>query len=111
MGLLSRLRAALPGTAYKMVVDVGNGFYSWDGKLYQSDIVRACIKPKTKAIGKAIAKHVRTTIQKDGKKEIAINPEASIRFLLEEPNDRADVAGKSCESVTAEQQCFYIGHA
>lgn len=87
MGLLSRLRAALPGTAYKMVVDVGNGFYSWDGKLYQSDIVRACIKPKTKAIGKAIAKHVRTTIQKDGKKEIAINPEASIRFLLEEPND------------------------
>lgn len=87
MGLLSRFKSALPGTVYKMVVDVGNGFYSWDGKLYQSDIVRACIKPKTKAIGKAIAKHVRTTYSKDGKKEIKINPEAAIRFLLEEPND------------------------
>lgn len=72
---------------YKMMMDVGNGFYTWNGKLYHSDIVRSCIKPKTKAIGKAIAKHIRTTIDKDGKKTIEINPMLYIEFLLNEPNE------------------------
>ena len=71
---------------YKMITDVGNGFYAWNGKLYQSDIVRACIKPKTKAIGKLVAKHVRETITDEGKK-VDINPMPYIRFLLEEPNE------------------------
>lgn len=71
---------------YKMITDTGNGFYAWNGKLYQSDIVRACIKPRTKAIGKLIAKHVRETITESGKK-IDINPVPYIRFLLEEPNE------------------------
>lgn len=70
---------------YKMIQDCGNGFYSFDGVLYHSDIVRSCIKPKTKAIGKALAKHVRETVI-DGKNEIKINPEVYMRFLLEEPN-------------------------
>lgn len=70
----------------KMITDTGNGFYAWNGKLYQSDIVRACIKPRTKAIGKLIAKHVRETITESGKK-IDINPVPYIRFLLEEPNE------------------------
>lgn len=76
-------------TVYKMIVDRGNGFYSWNGKLYQSDIVRACIKPRTKAIGKCVAKHIRTTEVKteDGtQKKVEINPLINIRFLLEEPN-------------------------
>lgn len=64
-----------------MITDKGNGFYSWDGKLYHSDIVRACMRPKTKAIGKLVAKHIRN----DGK-SIKKNPEVYIRFLLEEPN-------------------------
>lgn len=64
-----------------MVTETGNGFYSWDGKLFQSDIVRACIRPKTKAIGKLIAKHIRN----DGI-NIKVNPEPYMRFLLEEPN-------------------------
>ncbi|MCI5872140.1 MAG: phage portal protein [Clostridiales bacterium] len=70
----------------EMVVDRGEGFYSFDGKLYHSDIVRSCIKAKTKAIGKTVAKHVRETIKDDGTKEIEVNPLIYMRFLLEEPN-------------------------
>lgn len=86
MGLFKKQTNAAKTERYKMIQDRGNGFYSWNGKLYQSDIVRACIKPKTKAIGKAVAKHIRDTVNKDGTHSIAVNPEAYIRFLLEEPN-------------------------
>ena len=57
-------------------------WYAWDGKLYESDIVRACIRPKVKAIGKLVGKHIRD----DPKGGIKVNPEANIRFLLSEPN-------------------------
>ena len=65
-----------------MITDKGNGYYSWNGKLYQSDIIRACIRPKAKAIGKLVAKHIRDN-KSDG---FSVNPETYIRFLLEEPN-------------------------
>lgn len=68
-------------TKFKMVSDNGGGFYEYDGKLYKSDIVRACIRPKVRAIGKAVAKHVRKDAQ-----GLTINPEPYMRFLLEEPN-------------------------
>ena len=71
---------------YKMMTEVGSGYYSWNGKLYHSDIVRSCIKPKTKAIGKAIGKHIRKTV-KDGTVKTEINPMVYMRFLLEEPNE------------------------
>lgn len=64
-----------------MITDKGNGFYAWNGKLYESDIVRACIRPRVKAVGKLVAKHVRKDMN-----GIKINPEPYIRFLLEEPN-------------------------
>jgi HK97 family phage portal protein len=64
-----------------MIVDNGGGFYTWNGNLYQSDIVRAAIRPKAQAIGKAIGKHIRKGI--DGTK---VNPDVYMRFLLEEPN-------------------------
>jgi len=64
-----------------MVTERANGFYMWNGKLFQSDIVRSCIRPKTKAIGKLIAKHIRTDIT-----GIKVNPEPYLRFILEEPN-------------------------
>lgn len=70
---------------YKMIVETGNGLYAWNGKLYQSDIVRACIKPRAKAVGKLIAKHIRITESK-GTRKIETNPLPYIRFLLEEPN-------------------------
>lgn len=68
-------------TKLELISDVGNGFYAWGGNIYKSDIVRACIRPKARAIGKLIAKHIR-----DGSNGFAINPEPYIRFLLEEPN-------------------------
>ena len=88
MGLFSRKQENATETAiYKMVVDCGNGFYAWNGKLYKSDLVRSCIKPKTKAIGKAVAKHIRRTVDKEGNKKILVNPSVNTRFMLEEPNE------------------------
>ena len=66
----------------QLIQDKGNTFYSWNGKIYQSDILRSCVTPRATAIGKLVAKHVRNNTQ-DG---IIINPEPYIRFLLEEPN-------------------------
>ena len=66
---------------YRMITDEGDGFYAWNGNLYQSDIVRAAIRPKARAIGKAVGKHIR-----NGPDGMQVNPEAYIRFLLEEPN-------------------------
>jgi HK97 family phage portal protein len=69
------------GFKIQLVTERGNGFYAWNGKLYKSDIIRACIRPKVRAMGKLIAKHIRDST--DG---IKINPEAYMRMLLEEPN-------------------------
>ncbi len=65
----------------KMVNTWGETYYSWDGKLYNSDIVRSCIRPKVKAIGKLVGKHIR-----EDAKGIKVNPDANIRFILSEPN-------------------------
>ena len=64
-----------------MITDHGNGFYAWDGKLYKSDLVRAAIRPKAQAIGKLNPKHILAF-----KENFKVNPQAYIRFLLEEPN-------------------------
>jgi HK97 family phage portal protein len=69
-------------TKYQLVVDNGGGFYSWNGKLYHSDLVRSAIRQKARACGKARAKHVRS--QAEGAP--LVNPEVYMRFLLEEPN-------------------------
>jgi len=69
-------------TSYKMITESGSGFFNYDGKLYKSDIVRSCIRPKAQAIGKILGKHIR----EDPKSGIKVNPEPYIRFLLEEPN-------------------------
>lgn len=87
MGIFSRFKNVSKKSSFQMITDVGNGFYAWNGKLYQSDIVRSCIRPKTKAIGKAVAKHIRETFNEDGSKDIAINPMPYIKNLLEEPNE------------------------
>lgn len=72
----------ISNTRFKMIEERGNGFYVWSGNLYKSDIVRACIRPKVKAIGKLIPQHIRN----DVKEGFKVNPEPYIRFLLEEPN-------------------------
>lgn len=68
-------------TAYKLITDAGEGFYAFDGQIYKSDIVRSCIRPKAKAIGKLMAQHIR-----DNENGFQVNPDKKINFLLEEPN-------------------------
>ncbi len=82
MGLFDRFRnKTITVSKYKLITDEGDGFYAWNGNLYQSDIIRACIRPKARAIGKAVGKHIRY-----GANETKVNPEPYMRFLLEEPN-------------------------
>jgi HK97 family phage portal protein len=68
-------------TKYKLISDLGEGFYSWNGEVYKSDIVRACIRPKVRAIGKLMAQHIR-----DNEQGFKKNPDANIKMLLQEPN-------------------------
>lgn len=84
MGLFKNIfgsKKEIETTRFEMLSDGDSGFYSWNGKLYQSDLIRACIRPKARAIGKLGAKHIR------GEGEnLKINPDPFTRFLLEEPN-------------------------
>jgi len=64
-----------------LITDHGSWYRTWDGSLYKSDIVRAAIRPKAKAIGKLMAMHIRET---NG--QLQVNPEPYLRLLLEEPN-------------------------
>ncbi len=90
MGMLNKFFNKSPSlTRYEMIIDKGNGFYTWNGNLYQSDIVRSCIRPKAKAIGKLVPKHIRNATE-----GFSINPEPYIRFLLEDPN-QSDIV-RSC---------------
>lgn len=70
-----------PTYGIEMITTEGNGFYCWNGNLYKSDIIRSCMRPRTKAIGKAVAQHIRSSND-----ETLVNPDAYMRFLLEEPN-------------------------
>ena len=69
------------GTSIELINQTINGYHAWNGKLYHSDVIRACIRPKAKAIGKLVAKHIRESAE-----GIQVNPEPYMRFLLEEPN-------------------------
>lgn len=70
---------------YKMVTMDRSGFFSYDGRLYRSEIIRSCIRPEVTAIGKLTAKHVRRTVI-EGSVKTDVNPEPYMRILLEEPN-------------------------
>lgn len=83
----------------KMVNMYGEHYYSWDGKLYNSDIVRSCLRPKVKAIGKLVGKHICP--KQDGMK---VNPDANIRFLLCEPNPY--MTGQQFQEKVANQLCL-----
>lgn len=69
----------------RMVTDVGNSFVAYNGQSYDSDIVRACIRPFALQASKLSVKHIRETY-KDGERDIQVNPEPYMRMLLEEPN-------------------------
>ena len=83
MGFLKNIfNRSITKTRFEMIEDRGNGFYAWNGSVYKSDVVRACIRPKVKAIGKLIPQHIRDNTLEGFK----VNPEPYIRFLYEEPN-------------------------
>ncbi|MGX8701525.1 phage portal protein [Caproiciproducens sp.] len=105
MGIMQRIFNRSPTeTRFQMMTDRGNGFYAWNGKLYQSDIIRACIRPKVKAIGKLVGKHIRETAVNGRKTITAVNPDAYIRFLLEEPNPF--MTGQMLQEKMATQLCL-----
>lgn len=68
-------------TKYQLVTERGNGTYIWNGKIYDSDIVRACLAPYVKSIGKLVGRHIF-----GGQKELRVNPEPYMKVLLENPN-------------------------
>jgi len=70
-------------TTVRMITETTGGFYSWNGRAYQSDIVRACIRPAALAGSKLEVKHIRETKDKPG---IVVNPEPYMQLLLSEPN-------------------------
>lgn len=86
MGLFDRFRGKTIG-GVKMMEHTGGSFFAWNGKVYQSDIVRAAIRPYVQAVGKLVGKHIRETINKDGSMTLVVNPDAYLRFLMEEPNE------------------------
>lgn len=64
-----------------MISQTGERFIDWNGNVYDSDIIRACTRPFSKAVGKLVAKHIRET-----SKDLKINPDPYMKMLLEEPN-------------------------
>lgn len=91
MGILQRIMSILARsptaeatekTQLRFVQQYANNLYVYDGKIYRSDIVRSCIRPKIKAVGKTVPQHIRENA--DGEK--LINPDVYMRFLLREPN-------------------------
>ncbi|MGE9896617.1 phage portal protein [Anaerovoracaceae bacterium SGI.195] len=88
MGVIKTIKNALTKKEskgkFEMISMRTGSFFSYEGRLYESDVIRAAIRPKARAIGKATAKH----IQRDQKtKKLKINEDPRYRFLLEEPNE------------------------
>lgn len=83
----------------QMVTTWGEHYYAWNGNLYESDIIRACIRPKVKSVGKLVGQHVH-----EDKKGIQVNPDANIRFLLSEPNPF--MTGQQMQEKVCTQLCL-----
>jgi len=90
MGLFN-LSKSSTSSVVKMVTERAPNFYAWNGKVYQSDIVRSCVRPAALLASKLEAKHIRETY-KDGKMSTEVNPEPYMRMLLQEPNAMMSMA-------------------
>ena len=66
---------------FELINSTNATFNAWNNKLFESDIVRAAIRPKAHAISKLSAKHIRGYDE-----NMKINPDAHIREVLENPN-------------------------
>ena len=106
MGLISRIRSAFSNrrvAGVELMQQVGNNI-SWNGTIYDSDIVRSCIRPKVKATGKLVAKHLRDVVDAEGHHELKVNPSNAIRFILDEPNPL--MTGQMLQEKLATQLCL-----
>jgi HK97 family phage portal protein len=70
----------------RLVQQSGNSYISFRGRLYHSDIVLACVRPKVKEVGKLVAKHIRESLDEEGHTQLTVNPDFNLKMLLEEPN-------------------------
>ena len=91
MNIFQRFAAWLTGrrrekNIFKMMTATNESTFVYNGRVYESDLVRSCLRPYVKGMGKIVGKHIRETIQEDGTKKLDVNPEVYMRFLLEEPN-------------------------
>ena len=107
MGLFARIRSALSDkkvAGVELMTQIGNNYLSWNGTVYNSDIVRSCIRPKVKATGKLVAKHLRETLDEEGHTDLKVNPLNSIKLLLAEPNPL--MTGQMLQEKLATQLCI-----
>ena len=107
MGLISRIRSAFSNrrvAGVEVMQQIGNNYISWNGTIYDSDIVRSCIRPKVKATGKLVAKHLRDVVDAEGHHELKVNPSNAIRFILDEPNPL--MTGQMLQEKLATQLCL-----
>ena len=107
MGLISRIRSAFSNrrvAGVELMQQIGNNYISWNGTIYDSDIVRSCIQPKVKATGKLVAKHLRDVVDAEGHHELKVNPSNAIRFILDEPNPL--MTGQMLQEKLATQLCL-----
>lgn len=107
MGLISRIRSAFSNrrvAGVELMQQVGNNYISWNGTIYNSDIVRSCIRPKVKATGKLVAKHLKDVVDAEGHHELKVNPSNAIRFILDEPNPL--MTGQMLQEKLATQLCL-----
>lgn len=68
-------------TKFQLISQAGEHFTDWNGHVFESDIIRACTRPFSKAVGKLVGKHIKETTR-----DLKINPDPYMKMLLEEPN-------------------------
>jgi HK97 family phage portal protein len=66
---------------FELISSSSNTFYSWDGRVFENDIVRSAIRPKANAVGKLNPKHIRGLDE-----NMKVNPDPHLREILQNPN-------------------------
>lgn len=66
---------------YELISTANYTFSPYSGKIFDSDIVRAALRPKANAVGKLSPKHIRG----EGA-SLKVNPDAKIKAVLKRPN-------------------------
>ena len=92
------IRGPKENSVYQMITVSSDGLFTYNGKVYESDIVRSAIRPYAKAMGKAVAKHILKTVEEDGTVKVQTNPQPYIRAMLEDPNPYMNLQ-KLCEKM------------